>query len=416
MNGHVEDRLSAYLDGELGADEREVVEAHLEGCRACERHLDELRSVDAAARELTVEAPPGYFESFPARVRSRLPAARPRRVSAWLWAAAAVFALGALAPLLVHRFEEPVSESARREPAAPGAAAGGLGGPESPPGSRASANSLRAGGLGGPESPPGSRASATSLGAGGLGGPESPPSSMASANSLRASEDKPADKVLAAQPKTDLSVRLAPPPPAPERAEAGGRLKQRDEGPSAPLPYQVQKRAGGPYAQNQAAASTAGAAPGQAAPAAQSATVPPPAAVREEVTADAAEVKEPRSDDKREQDQLPREVERAPETLAGFSEMSKDAARYRQLIARRAAAPAEARQLHDQWRAFAEAFPTGAHADEARVRAIEAMALAFHLGGDPRDRDRAQGEGEAYLARTDAGQAARVRAVLGSLE
>ena len=53
---------------------------------------------------------------------------------------------------------------------------------------------------------------------------------------------------------------------------------------------------------------------------------------------------------------------------------------------------------------------------EARVRAVEAGALAFRLGRDPLDRDRARDDARAYLARPDAAQAARIRALLDTLE
>src|SRR2546426_3795028 len=44
------DRLSEYLDGELGIAERAALEAHLGGCPACEAILGELRRVVARAR------------------------------------------------------------------------------------------------------------------------------------------------------------------------------------------------------------------------------------------------------------------------------------------------------------------------------------------------------------------------------
>lgn len=52
------DRLSEYLDGELPAREKATLERHLEGCRACARTLEELRTVVARARELEATVPP----------------------------------------------------------------------------------------------------------------------------------------------------------------------------------------------------------------------------------------------------------------------------------------------------------------------------------------------------------------------
>ena len=41
-----DERLRAYLDGELSDDERAEVEGHLTGCDACRRALEEHRHVD----------------------------------------------------------------------------------------------------------------------------------------------------------------------------------------------------------------------------------------------------------------------------------------------------------------------------------------------------------------------------------
>jgi anti-sigma factor RsiW len=62
--------LSDYLDRELGAADREGVEAHLRGCDRCARFGGELRATVRALREhlLAGSAPPG----FPARLRGLL--------------------------------------------------------------------------------------------------------------------------------------------------------------------------------------------------------------------------------------------------------------------------------------------------------------------------------------------------------
>jgi anti-sigma factor RsiW len=54
---HWTDRLSEYLDGELGAGDRPALEAHLAVCRDCAGTLEELRRVIARAQALD-ERPP----------------------------------------------------------------------------------------------------------------------------------------------------------------------------------------------------------------------------------------------------------------------------------------------------------------------------------------------------------------------
>ncbi|MBI4419505.1 MAG: zf-HC2 domain-containing protein [Gemmatimonadetes bacterium] len=51
------DRLSEYVDDELMATERQVLEAHLVGCAACRTALEELRAVAARARSLDDRPP-----------------------------------------------------------------------------------------------------------------------------------------------------------------------------------------------------------------------------------------------------------------------------------------------------------------------------------------------------------------------
>jgi anti-sigma factor RsiW len=60
----VQRRLNAYLDGELPAGMRRTLEAHLEGCSACARELEEHQGLrcllDASPR---VSAPEGFARS-----------------------------------------------------------------------------------------------------------------------------------------------------------------------------------------------------------------------------------------------------------------------------------------------------------------------------------------------------------------
>ena len=55
------ERLSAYLDGELGEGERAALERHLPTCERCQRALDELREVRALLRAMPMPASPRSF-------------------------------------------------------------------------------------------------------------------------------------------------------------------------------------------------------------------------------------------------------------------------------------------------------------------------------------------------------------------
>src|SRR5690349_10152094 len=61
------DRLSEYLDGELGIAERAALEAHLAGCPACVAVLAELRRV--VARAQAVDDQPPTTDLWPAIAR-----------------------------------------------------------------------------------------------------------------------------------------------------------------------------------------------------------------------------------------------------------------------------------------------------------------------------------------------------------
>ena len=68
-------------------------EAHLRACPACAEARVMLLAQEDAAVPL---APAGYFETLPARIARKLPAAKgPRRLPAWLWAAAAAVLMAA---------------------------------------------------------------------------------------------------------------------------------------------------------------------------------------------------------------------------------------------------------------------------------------------------------------------------------
>ena len=129
MGPHVTERLSAYMDAELGEADRAQVDAHLQGCPVCARHLEELRAVEAAARALPLQVPAGYFAAFPGRVRRGLEPARFRRRRygpAWIGAAAAAVVLALLTPRLLR--EPPRSDLAVPPPPAAAKKDSGFGG------------------------------------------------------------------------------------------------------------------------------------------------------------------------------------------------------------------------------------------------------------------------------------------------
>jgi anti-sigma factor RsiW len=65
VTGHPGELLSALLDGELSAEEAELVHAHVVGCASCTAELDAVRHVRSAVRSLkAVDPPAGFVESL----------------------------------------------------------------------------------------------------------------------------------------------------------------------------------------------------------------------------------------------------------------------------------------------------------------------------------------------------------------
>ena len=376
MTGHVDDRLSAYLDNELSVAERAAVEAHLTTCDACAGQLQELAAVDAATRALRVKAPDGYFEAFPGRVRQRLEAKRRPawRVPGWSWAAAAALLLAVLTPLTLRESFTPPLEEA--------------------------------------EAPARSRTVPI------------PPTTLALSK-----EEAPDEAALdAVAPAPLASVRdeaedlERAPKKAPEVSVAAERLEQeRHDAPQRQEVKRARARAATPQ--------TRAAAPGpqeetlrtQAAPA-EFAEQPP--ALEEEVASNlATKSKAPASAqpglaEGRVQASGARpgqEADRAPSAPLQAGERGAvlaGADAYAALTLRRPRTADEARELREAWRAFAQAEPEGPRADAARVRVIETGAAAYRLGRDPEDLATLRADAAAYLERSDARQKPRVQRVL----
>jgi anti-sigma factor RsiW len=354
MSAHVTDQLGAFLDGEIPSAERAVVAAHLRDCAACARRLEEMAAVDDLARSLTVEAPAGYFDTFAARVRGKLRSSAKRRFAppVWTLAVAAALLLAVLTPLTIRQIQTPPSEPAAVPVPAP---------------------------------PLQERAA--------------PPVTIADAPARVEPEAKRAQKDAKAEPvreerRAAKEVETqAPAPAAVPRPASPALLKKEDARLDEPA----------------------------SAPAV--AFAPAPA---ESLEVDAAKSKMASSSADAES-APPQPRERGAAAGAGTSSgglvASRNAVpgftaaelRYRALLARGAATVADARSLREAWRVFAQAEPAGPRSDEARVRVIEAGALAYRLSGEEEDRGQAERDAAAYLARSDAGQPSRVRAALATL-
>lgn len=99
----IEDRLSAYLDGELSARDRAEVEEHLRACRRCGSTLEDLRSVIRSVRSVPAPAvPAGLQDRLLDRVAAEEPPAAARPNPPWLRLAAAGIAACFLIVLALH--------------------------------------------------------------------------------------------------------------------------------------------------------------------------------------------------------------------------------------------------------------------------------------------------------------------------
>jgi len=367
VSGHPGDRLSAFLDGELSAGERAEVQGHLRECPACARELEELGAVDTFARELPVEAPAGYFEELPGRVRARVrrPARTPR-LAVWAAVAAAAVMAVVVTPVMLQRERSVVAPAAQAVPEAPVPAPATLAASTAPPPVAGFADSDAA-------APAGARPSRAAR-------------NEAQGRLLeREKADHPAEEKMLSK----------------AQAQGADQISRRD-GPAALPP--------GPPAPAAAPPAVAAAAPKTTmaeSVTVQGAAAPEGAPAEPEADADAKK-------------ERARPASRQAVAGAGAFAHPNDRAlmtdkRYQGLLARHPTSAPEARATRDAWELFARDVPTEARADEARVRAIEAGVLAWKLGRDPADLATARERGRAYLESGNAPQAARVRAALDGL-
>lgn len=408
------ERLSAFLDQELPDEVRLSIEEHLRTCDACAAHLAELASVDEAARALPLEAPAGYFDDFAARVRGRLVARPVRRTPpVWTWAAAAAALLAVVTPLAMREraAESPAPAVMQDE----GVRSGGA--PEAS--ARAAAPAASAAEPQAPAAAEGTRMA------------EGERSLLESRR--RANQVEPNDRLL----RRDQAVGSAPlselqasrdkrealaPEPAPATLPPA-RLEEKAVGGVRTFGYASPPAAGsqrphGPHLQQQVAPPPAAA--------------PAPADTEAVVTADAAMAGGAegfRDADlaKERDDRSPRQKRASPSDDTGSASRSAAGGAAEAVkrdatgsVLKAAPGPAEtgdeARRRRETFRRMALEDPEGPSADEARVGTIVEGVRAYRLDGRAQDRATAERDGRAYLARPDALQAAKVRALLKELE
>jgi anti-sigma factor RsiW len=391
---HPADRLSAYLDDELPPAERTAVEAHLRECGPCGQLLEELSAVDSAARALPLQAPEGYFDAFPARVRARLAGRRARRVPAWTWAVAAAVLLAVLTPLTVLDRKLAPAPAAQEDLSHARTAQGPVAASEAAPPTTILLRS------------PGAE-----------GGGAAPPAASTRDEPRRQVAGRLDDRLRERDTEGDLGRYGYAAPPARRAAEMKKESAGQDKraANAAPAPagaaetLEVQKP-------DQARAEAPAAPPAPAA-AALATPAPTPAAAKPQpadvglragkaagtaATAEPAEeeaAKTLRADAAVSQ---PRDEDAFGEEFASIQERPLRTAE-------------EARAAAVAWAEHARRHPQAKTADEARVRAIEAWMTAWRLERRDADREQARALARQYLEGPGP-QAARVRARLQALE
>jgi anti-sigma factor RsiW len=73
MNGHLEQLLDAYLDGELDASQMRRAESHLEGCPECRGELERRRVLSAILQAAPAPAGGKSEQRFVSEIALRLP-------------------------------------------------------------------------------------------------------------------------------------------------------------------------------------------------------------------------------------------------------------------------------------------------------------------------------------------------------
>ncbi|MET0553240.1 MAG: zf-HC2 domain-containing protein [Vicinamibacteria bacterium] len=401
------EQLSAFLDQELPESARLPLEEHLRTCDVCAAHLAELAAVDDAARTLPLEEPAGYFDDFAARVRARVDTRRPRRtLPVWSFAAAAALLLAVVTPLALREraAQAPTAAVVRDDAPAPAAQA-----VPAPPASLPQVLGANA--------EPAKEADRAQ--------PEGRARRQIEAEreDRLLVRDRPAGRALEfqkqmSQDKAERAAARTEPAPAPPRLaeKTVDELKALgySEPSAAVAPAPAGQRPHGPRSQQFAPPPPPAAPP----PAADEAASGAPVAsrgldgVRD---ADLAKGKDDRSE--RAKRSAASDVEGALEgaTAGGAGMETRLGATASVAKPAPARTADEARRRREAFRRMAGERPDDASLDEARVGVIEEGVRAFRLEGRAEDRAMAERDGRAYLARPDALQAPRVRALLKEL-
>ena len=364
MSGHVLERLSPFLDGEVEEAERREILAHLESCPECAAYLADLAAIDSVARRIGVEAPPGYFDALPGRIRQRVRGRSPRRVPVWGLAAAAALLLAVLLPKLSYQ-------------------------PVVPPPPPAAAPAARA-----PLAPPPSRLAEPRAGA---PEPAQDLSSKLQAPSVPEESLRPTAKAI---PSTGT------------RSTAGGSLKSSAPVETGRLDAPQPGGAGQPRDEAKTeSARTPMQSLGYAAP---PAPPPQPALVEERAEVEAEQQKPAAPEGNAAVAGGAASRERRKEAFA--EDKGKADVKQKDALALTLHSVAEARSLRERARERARRHPEGVEGDEARFELFEAGARAYALSRDPRDLDVLKQDAQAYLKRGDVRHADEVRERLRSLE
>jgi hypothetical protein len=128
MNDHPHELLAEYVDGELPADRRAEVEAHLTTCPTCTEEVALAREARGALQALPEVPAPTGLGGLPLRLHRE--ARRPSRAGRWIATAAAAALVGAGAIVLLR---QPIGVGGADAGQAGGAGAEGGAGPAAGP-------------------------------------------------------------------------------------------------------------------------------------------------------------------------------------------------------------------------------------------------------------------------------------------